>query len=166
MRETEVQQPNTTATCSFCSNSRAFSANKGQSDAGSTTTGSSLRPNKPPFSLISSIVINATSFSDVSLMAMVPDRECRMPTLIGPSSFFSAAATGVAATATLVAVSSSLPLPLQPSIRTRRDNDNNNNFHDFMPNTSLSVHERRCSRADVCREHAHRFGKLDGAGAV
>src|SRR6185436_20979953 len=30
------------------------------------------------------MVIRATSLSDVSLMAMVPDRECKMPTLMGP----------------------------------------------------------------------------------
>ena len=35
------------------------------------------------------MVIRATSFSDVSEMAMVPDSECRMPTLM-----VSAAATG------------------------------------------------------------------------
>jgi hypothetical protein len=33
--------------------------------------------------LISSIVIRAVSFSDVSEMAMVPDKEWRIPTLIG-----------------------------------------------------------------------------------
>jgi hypothetical protein len=32
--------------------------------------------------LISSMVISAMSFSDVSEMAMVPDSECRMPTLM------------------------------------------------------------------------------------
>ena len=32
------------------------------------------------------MAIRATSFSEVSLMAMVPDSECRMPTLIGPVS--------------------------------------------------------------------------------
>ena len=32
------------------------------------------------------MVINAMSFSDVSEMAIVPDSECRMPTLIGPLS--------------------------------------------------------------------------------
>src|SRR6202011_5626852 len=56
----------------------------GQSDAGSTTTGSICRPMTPPFLLISSIVIKATSLSDVSEIAMVPDREWRIPTLIGP----------------------------------------------------------------------------------
>src|SRR6201999_124010 len=41
-------------------------------------------PITPPFLLMSEIVINAVSFSDVSEMAIVPDSECRMPTLIGP----------------------------------------------------------------------------------
>ena len=49
-------------------------------------------PSTPPFSLISSIVISATSLSDVSLIAIVPDSECRMPTLIGPLSSAGAAA--------------------------------------------------------------------------
>ncbi|MCY1225336.1 hypothetical protein D9M72_375270 [compost metagenome] len=83
MRDTEVQQPKVTATLSLVISWRAFSANSGQFEAGSTTTGSSLRPSTPPLLLISSMVIRATSFSDVSEMAMVPDNECRMPTLIG-----------------------------------------------------------------------------------
>jgi hypothetical protein len=47
-----------------------------------------------------SIVIKATSRSDVSLMAIVPDKECRMPTLIGPVSLVgvaAAASTGAGA---------------------------------------------------------------------
>ena len=36
MRETLVQQPNVTATPCFCSNSRAFSANSGQSETVTT----------------------------------------------------------------------------------------------------------------------------------
>ena len=83
MRLTEVQQPNTAATLSFCSSSRAFSANSGQFDAGSTTTASSLRPSTPPFLFCSSISISMTSLRVVSLIAIVPDSECRMPTLIG-----------------------------------------------------------------------------------
>jgi hypothetical protein len=60
----------------------AFSANSGQFDAGSTTTGSSFLPRTPPLALISSIVISATSLRTVSEIAIVPDSECRMPTLI------------------------------------------------------------------------------------
>src|SRR5690349_18764678 len=82
LRLTEVQQPNTAATFSFCRSSRAFSANSGQFDAGSTTTASSLRPSRPPFLFCSSIIISTVSFSVVSLMAMVPESECRIPTLI------------------------------------------------------------------------------------
>src|SRR5688572_18166501 len=37
----------------------------------------------PPLALISSNVISATSLSDVSEIAIVPDSECRTPTLIG-----------------------------------------------------------------------------------
>jgi hypothetical protein len=75
LRLTEVQQPNTAATWSFCSSSRAFSANSGQFDAGSTTTGSSFLPSRPPFLFCSSISISMTSFKVVSLIAIVPDSE-------------------------------------------------------------------------------------------
>src|SRR5258706_11273983 len=84
LRDTEVQQPNTTATLSWVSNWRAFSANSGQFDAGSTTTASSFLPSTPPLALISSIAMSVTSFSTVSLIAMVPDNECRTPTLMVP----------------------------------------------------------------------------------
>jgi hypothetical protein len=42
------------------------------------------------------MVMSATSLSDVSLMAMVPDNECKMPTLIGPLSSVAAGAAGCA----------------------------------------------------------------------
>ena len=82
--ETDVQQPNTTATLSCVSSCDAFSAKSGQFDAGSTTTASSFLPSSPPFLFCSSIIIRTVSFSVVSLMAIVPESECRMPTLIGP----------------------------------------------------------------------------------
>jgi len=82
LRDTEVQQPNTTATLSFSSSSAAFSANSGQFEAGSTTTASSFLPSTPPFLFCSSIIIKTVSLSVVSLMAMVPDSECRTPILI------------------------------------------------------------------------------------
>jgi len=82
LRETEVQQPNTTATFFFSSSSRAFSANRGQSEAGSTTTASSCLPSTPPFLFCSSMSISMVSFKVVSLMAMVPDSEWRIPTLM------------------------------------------------------------------------------------
>ena len=75
LRETEVQQPNTTATLSFEISSRAFSANNGQLDAGSTTTASSFLPSTPPFLFCSSIRNSIVSFSVVSLIAIVPDSE-------------------------------------------------------------------------------------------
>ena len=74
-RETEVQQPNTAETLSLAISSFAFSANSGQFEAGSTTTASSFLPSTPPFLFCSSISISMTSFSVVSLIAMVPDRE-------------------------------------------------------------------------------------------
>ena len=82
LRDTEVQQPNTTATLSWLISSRAFSANNGQFEAGSTTTASSFLPNTPPFLFCSAMSISITSFSVVSLIAMVPESEWRMPTLI------------------------------------------------------------------------------------
>jgi len=82
LRDTEVQQPNTTATLSLVMSSRAFSANSGQFEAGSTTTASSFLPSRPPFLFCSSINMSMTSFSVVSLIAMVPESEWRMPTLI------------------------------------------------------------------------------------
>ena len=82
LRDTEVQQPNTAATLSLLMSSRAFSANSGQFEAGSTTTASSFLPSRPPFLFCSSISISMTSLSVVSLIAIVPESEWRMPTLI------------------------------------------------------------------------------------
>ena len=75
LRDTEVQQPNTTETLSLEISSRAFSANSGQFEAGSTTTASSFLPSRPPFLFCSSIRNNMVSFNVVSLMAIVPDSE-------------------------------------------------------------------------------------------
>src|SRR5688500_13901710 len=100
--------------------SRAFSANSGQFDAGSTTTGSILRPSTPPAALSCSIVISATSLSDVSLIAMVPESECKMPTFTGPVSFDLGFAAGASATAPDAAAEGAAgvvvlsPGPLQP----------------------------------------------------
>src|SRR5580700_6759814 len=97
LRDTDVQQPNTTATLSLLISSRAFSANNGQFEAGSTTTASSFLPSKPPFLFCCSISISTTSFSVVSLIAMVPDSECRMPTLMVSSAKAGPIAGSVAA---------------------------------------------------------------------
>src|SRR5262249_61898858 len=88
LRDTEVQQPNTTATLSLVINSRAFSANSGQFEAGSTTTASSFLPSTPPFLFCSSIKNRIVSFSVVSLIAIVPESECRTPTLMVSSAAF------------------------------------------------------------------------------
>ena len=82
MRDTLVQQPKITATLSCVRSCRVFSAKRGQLEAGSTTTGSSFLPSTPPLALISSMAISTVSFSTVSEMAIVPDRLCRMPTLM------------------------------------------------------------------------------------
>lgn len=82
LRETDVQQPNTTDTLSLLMSSRAFSANNGQLEAGSTTTASNFLPNKPPFLFCSSTNINTASFNVVSEIAIVPDKECSTPILM------------------------------------------------------------------------------------
>jgi hypothetical protein len=74
LRDTDVQQPNTAATFSLEISSRAFSANSGQLEAGSTTTASSFLPSRPPFLFCSFDQHQQTSFRVVSLMAMVPER--------------------------------------------------------------------------------------------
>jgi hypothetical protein len=81
LRETEVQQPKVTATLSCSRSCLAFSAKSGQLEAPSTTTGSIFLPPTPPLALISSKVKRRTSRSEVSLMAIVPLREWRTPTL-------------------------------------------------------------------------------------
>ena len=81
MRLTEVQHPNTTATLSCSNNCFAFSANNGQFEAPSTTTGSIFFPRTPPFLFISSKANKSMSRNDVSLIAIVPHKECRTPTL-------------------------------------------------------------------------------------
>ena len=96
-RDTEVQQPKTTETLSFSISSFAFSANNGQFDAGSTTTASSFLPSTPPFLFCSSISISITSLSVVSLIAIVPDSECRMPILIVSSAAIAAGAANASA---------------------------------------------------------------------
>ncbi len=85
MRDTDVQQPKITSTSDTVSSSRAFSAKSGQSEAGSTTTASSGRPRSPPLAFCSATSISTVSFSVVSEIAIVPDSECRTPTLIGSS---------------------------------------------------------------------------------
>src|SRR4029077_15909992 len=108
LRDTEVQQPNTTETLSFSISSLAFSANSSQFEAGSTTTASSFLPSTPPFLFCSSISISITSLSVVSLIAIVPDKECRMPILIVSSAANAA-----------VAPSASTPPRAAPAARKR-----------------------------------------------
>ena len=84
LRLTEVQQPKVTATLSWSRSCLAFSANRSQFEAGSTTTGSIFLPMTPPLALISSNAISTTSRSETSLMAMVPDSECSTPTFTVP----------------------------------------------------------------------------------
>src|SRR3569832_2475352 len=82
LRDTEVQQPNTAATLSFSISSRAFSAKSGQLDAGSTTTASSILPSKPPNKNNTTNRNNNETNNKDTEFAIVPDSECRIPTLI------------------------------------------------------------------------------------
>src|SRR4026209_710236 len=82
LRDTEVQQPNTTDTLSLVMSSRAFSAKSGQFEAGSTTTASTFLPSNPPFLLRSSTSMSTVAFNVVSLVAIVPESECSTPTLM------------------------------------------------------------------------------------
>ena len=84
LRLADVQQPKIAATLSLWISFFAFSANVGQSDAPSSTTASSFLPSTPPAALTSSIASSSASLTDTSLTAMVPLRECRIPTLIVP----------------------------------------------------------------------------------
>jgi hypothetical protein len=81
----EVQPPNTVATLSCRMSLVAFSANVGQSEAPSSTTGTSFLPSTPPALLISSIASSSASRTVTSLIAIVPLSEWRRPTLISLS---------------------------------------------------------------------------------
>ncbi|MOA09128.1 hypothetical protein D3C78_1289370 [compost metagenome] len=82
LRLADVQPPNTAATLFCCSNLPAFSANVGQSEAPSSRIGSICLPRTPPAALISSMASISASFTDTSLIAIVPLNEWSMPTLI------------------------------------------------------------------------------------
>ena len=80
LRLAEVQPPNVAATLSVEMSFCAFSANVGQSEAPSSTTGLSCLPSTPPAALISSIASSSASRTETSEIAIVPLSECRMPT--------------------------------------------------------------------------------------
>ena len=85
LREAEVQQPITAAHLSLTSSFFAFSAKVGQSLAPSSWMNLILRPSTPPAALICSIASFSASTEPVSLIAMVPVTECRMPTVTSVS---------------------------------------------------------------------------------
>src|SRR4028118_1246555 len=80
LRDTLVQQPKTAATLSCVNSFSALVLKVGQSEAPSSTTASIFLPSTPPFSLISSMAIMVASFTETSLIAIVPVNECRIPT--------------------------------------------------------------------------------------
>src|ERR1700676_3352934 len=81
LRDAEVQQPITDAHLSLTSSFFAFSAKVGQSLAPSSWMNLILRPSTPPCWLVCSIASFSASTEPVSLIAMVPVTECRMPTV-------------------------------------------------------------------------------------
>src|SRR5580658_1435560 len=85
LREAEVQQPITAAHLSLTRSFFAFSAKVGQSLAPSSWTNLILRPSTPPAALICSIASFSASTEPVSLIAMVPVTECRIPTVTSVS---------------------------------------------------------------------------------
>src|ERR1700712_4014701 len=85
LREAEVQQPITAAHLSLTRSFLAFSAKVGQSLAPSSWMNLILRPSTPPDALICSIASFSASTDPVSLIAMVPVTECRMPTVTSVS---------------------------------------------------------------------------------
>src|SRR5438552_1782907 len=82
-RLAEVQQPNSVQTLSWVMSFSALRANVGQSEAPSSTTASTWRPKTPPLEFSSSMANKVASITDFSLMAMLPVREWRTPTLRG-----------------------------------------------------------------------------------
>src|ERR1700692_1365535 len=85
LRDAEVQQPITDAHLSLTKSFFAFSAKVGQSLAPSSWMNLILRPSTPPCWLIWSIASFSASTEPVSLIAMVPVTECRMPTVTSVS---------------------------------------------------------------------------------
>src|SRR6266704_2169428 len=85
LREAEVQQPITAAHLSLTRSFFAFSAKVGQSLAPSSWMNLILRPSTPPCALICSIASFSACTEPVSLIAMVPVTECRMPTVTSVS---------------------------------------------------------------------------------
>src|SRR5438128_5892604 len=82
LRLAEVQPPKTVATLSTVRSFLAFSAKVGQSDAPSSVTTAICLPRTPPALLTSSIARSSAFLTATSLMAMVPLREWRSPTLM------------------------------------------------------------------------------------
>src|SRR3954451_24226072 len=85
LREADVQQPITDATLSLTRSFFAFSAKVGQSLPPSSWMNLILRPSTPPAALICSIASFSASTEPVSLIAIVPVTECRMPTVTSVS---------------------------------------------------------------------------------
>src|SRR5580704_15037532 len=85
LRDADVQQPMTAAHLSLTSSFFAFSAKVGQSLAPSSWTNLILRPSTPPPALICSIASFSASTEPVSLIAMVPVTEWRIPTVTSVS---------------------------------------------------------------------------------
>src|SRR5882672_9369985 len=85
LRDAEVQQPMTEATLSLTRSFFAFSAKVGQSLPPSSWMNLILRPSTPPSALICSMASFSACTEPVSLIAIVPVTECKMPTVTSVS---------------------------------------------------------------------------------
>ena len=125
MREAEVQQPITEAHLSLTKSFLAFSAKVGQSEAPSSWMILILRPSTPPASLICWIASFSASCAPVSEIAIVPETECRIPTVtsvsVTASPVVMTADVGGAAASAARGISASAEAPASPVSSLRRD---------------------------------------------
>jgi hypothetical protein len=82
LRDTEVQQPNTAADLFLLDQLAGLFGEQRPVGGRIDDDGLELLAEQPPFLFCSSMSISMVSLSVVSEMAMVPDSECRMPTLM------------------------------------------------------------------------------------
>ena len=87
LREAEVQQPKTVTTWSSLKSFSAFFAKISGSLAPSSSIILIFLPKMPPASLISLIARSSESRTGFSLIAIVPVRECKIPTLMVSAAF-------------------------------------------------------------------------------
>ena len=135
----------------------AFSANSGQFEAGSTTTASSFLPSTPPFLFCSSISISITSLSVVSLIAIVPESEWRMPILIVSSARAAVAPSASAPPASAPAARETMRL-VNDMNEPRRVRPGTGPWQLWPQGASASSSQRACQRlSDGCSGRRRRI---------